>query len=155
MKKILILAILAITFIGCGVDNKTVEEKKSLSCADIYTEEYIKSKYTNINEVKSSFTSGTCGYWIQTKSEIYNTSYNIRENATEQMLTQVLSYFSGVKPFSELGDDAYIYSVGSIKQVTLLNNGNLITSSIWLGSNSQFSKEQTIELVLDMNEKLK
>ena len=158
MKKILILSILAMTFMACGgeenTNGATVEEKKFSSCKDIYTEEYIRSKFSDIQEIKSSFDRG-CGYVIIGKNETYNTFYIVNQGANENMLTQSVSYFSGVKPFPDLGENAYIYSVGGIKQVTLLENSNLISSYVWLSSNFKFDKEKTIELVLDMNEKLK
>lgn len=159
MKNTLILAFLAIVLMACGGDNtsttETVKKKKSLGCADIYTEKYIESKFPDVQEIKGGLYSGTCAYIIRCKNETYNTFYSVQQNATESMLTQSLSYFEGAKPFKELGDNSYIYPVGGIKQVTFLDNGNLISTYVWLTSNGQFDKEQTIELVRDMNEKLK
>lgn len=159
MKNILIFLLLVITFMACGGDssnsNEMINEKKSLGCSDIYTEEYVKSKFSDIEEIKYLNQSSTCGYFIKTKSETYNTFYTVSQNATEQMLTQSLSYFSGAKALPELGEYAYIYSVGGIQQITLLDNGNLISAYIWLSSNTQFDKERTKELIRDMNKKLK
>lgn len=159
MKKILILSIVAIAFMACGGESSNgttmVEDKKFLSCSDIYTEKYIKSKFLDVEKIKSYPQHGTCGYAIKCKSETYNTFYTVQQNANESMLTQSLSYFNGVKPFEELGKDAYIYEVGGIKQITLLDNGNLISANVWRDSNSQFDMKRTKELILDMNEKLK
>ena len=155
MKNILILSLLAITFMACGGSTTAVEKNKSLSCSDIYTEEYIKSKFSDVEEIISKVQRSSCGYIIKCKTETYNTFYTLQQNANEAMLTQSLSYFDGARPFKALGENAYIYSVGGIKQVTLLENSNLISSYVWLSSNFKFDKEKTIELVLDMNEKLK
>jgi len=80
MKNILILSILAITFMACGGEENASaeirEDKKFTACSDIYTEEYIKSKFSDIQEIKSSLFGG-CSYVIIGKSETYNTFYTL------------------------------------------------------------------------------
>lgn len=159
MKKILILSFIAIIFMACGGDDisndKTIEEEKDFGCVDIYTEAYIKSKFSDVQKIEYFPNMGACSYSIKTKTETYMTFYGVSKGSNESMLTQTLSYFSGAKALPELGENAYIYPVGGIQQITLLDNGNLITANIWLDSNNQFDKEKTIELIRDMNEKLK
>ena len=135
MKKLLLLSLIAITFMACGEDATTMttnaQEEKTILCVDVLNKNTISELFKEAKEIVLTTERGTnyCAYTFTLNKEKHYTHLSIGAVnwATEAMLDQSVSYFTNVKALDGVGEKAYITTSG---QISTLSDKNLIHVSV-------------------------
>lgn len=164
MKKLLLLALTAITFIACGDDTTTttaidIEKGKSILCINVLNKNTIKELFKEAKELTiTREKENYCSYKFKLGSEQFYTHLSVggigfaNIAMLEQSITQLsASVTKNNKSLKGVGEKAYSTSIAG-GQVSAFSDGNLIHVAV---TGNKFDEKRTKLLANDILKRMK
>lgn len=161
MKKLLLISLIAFTFVACGDDTNTSnpQEEKKVVCKDVLNKNTIQTLFKEAKEITvTSERENYCAYKFKVNQEQFYTHLSIggigfaNVAMLEQSVTKLsASVTKNNKLLKDVGEKAYATSLGG-GQISAFSDGNLIHVAV---SGDKFYEEKSKKLANEILKRIK